>query len=110
MALQEGENPTEKPHILFPSLQTVDFTILRLYDCSSQPTDHVEVAVKFVLSRIRNGYPIAVLNMTEYWSFNPAPNLDALSEAQDLKVLYKLKGMTGIFEHICGSGEPARQI
>ncbi len=59
---------------------------------------------------MRNGYPIAILDTTRYRSFNPAPNLHALAEAQDLKVLYKLEGITGIFEHICGSGKPARQI
>ena len=109
ITLEEGVNSTEKPHILFPSLKTVDFAIISNFDLALQPTDQVEVAVKFVLSRIQNSYPIAVLDMVGFWSFNPAPNLDALSEAQGLKVLYKLEGMTGIFEYICGSSEPARQ-
>ena len=109
IALQEDINSTQKPHILFPFLQTFDFIIVSHHNHFSRPTDPIEVAVKFILPRAQNGYPISVLNTTRH-CFGFAPNLDALAEAQDLKVLYKLEGMTGIFEYVCGRGKPARQI
>lgn len=111
IALQDYTNTTEKPYILFPLLKVVNFTIVcNYYNAALNRTaDQAEIAVKFTLSRTQNGYPIGLLNMSN-WPLNCQPDLDALEETQGLKVLYRISGRAGIFEHICGSGTPARRI
>ncbi|KJA20982.1 hypothetical protein HYPSUDRAFT_42568 [Hypholoma sublateritium FD-334 SS-4] len=110
--LQDDMNTTEKPDILIPSLTVLDF----VFDHNADPnrgrptTDHIAVAKKFILSRTHNGYPIAMLNITRCSPFDLAPNLDGLAECKGLKVLYRLSKMSGIFEHICGSGKAAKHI
>lgn len=103
MDVQDNINDTEKPHMLFPFLKVLD---MNTYHSAVQ----IEVVVKFILSRMQNGHPIATLDMTKCAPFNPAPNLDALSEGKGLRVLYKLAEMDGKFEFICGSGDPARDV
>lgn len=100
---QDNINDTEQPHMLFPFLKVLD---MNTYHSAVQ----IEVVVKFILSRMQNGHPIATLDMTKCAPFNPAPNLDALSEGKGLRVLYKLAEMDGKFEFICGSGDPARDV
>ena len=83
---------------------------VQAFDSAYNPADHIKVVSRFILSRQVNGYPIATLNMTKYVAFHSTSDLDALSDAEGLKVLYKHTRMDGIFEHICGSTDLASRI
>lgn len=56
--------------------------------------------MKFVLSRVQNGHPIALLDMRQTISFDGHPNLEALSEVNDLQVLYTCSIETEIYEYL----------
>ncbi|KJA16970.1 hypothetical protein HYPSUDRAFT_206538 [Hypholoma sublateritium FD-334 SS-4] len=109
MDLQGNMISTNNPRILLPTLSIIDLhTVDPVLDDFSvdAPT------AAFILSRLRDGHPIATLNLTveDMAPFNAPPNLDALAEVDGLKVTYKLSQARGIFEYICGSGDPARLI
>lgn len=109
MDLQSNMDSTNDPIILLPALTSIDlYTVDPLLDNFSVD----EETAAFILSRLRDGHPIATLNLNveDMAPFNVPPNLDALTEVEGLKVTYKLSRARGTFEYICGSGDPARCI
>lgn len=86
---------------IFPFLKVIEFDILSI--------SQVEAAAEFLLLRFQNEHPIPTLDTTKH-SLIDASSLDALEEVKGLKVLYKLEKVDGIFEHICGSSDPAKRI
>ncbi len=101
ISLQDGIKTTENSSILFPALEVVEF--MQVYRDDVEDADPVAVAVKFTLSRIQNGHPIAVLDMSDISPFNSAPGFQALAEVESLKIVYKrlLKLETGESECVC---------
>ena len=88
IALQNHMDATNQPGIIFPDLQTINFTILSLDDSGSEPAEQMAVAEKFILSRVQNGHPISLFDMGNSLPFDTDLNLDALAEIQDLEVVY----------------------
>lgn len=107
MDLENDMNSTNNPSVIFPTLG-----VINLFTNSPNPDKFAVDAntAIFLLSRLRNGHPIAILdlNVEGMVPFNAPPNLDALADVKGLKVKYKLS--LGSFEYLCGSGEPARYI
>ncbi|KJA15326.1 hypothetical protein HYPSUDRAFT_391704 [Hypholoma sublateritium FD-334 SS-4] len=107
--LKNDMNSTNEASVVFPTLSVID-----LYTTPAIP-DNFSVdaeAVALIMSRLRNGHPITTLNLTveDMEPFHSSISLDALDEIEGLKVTYKLSQSNGIYEYICGSGEPARLI
>lgn len=90
---------SKRPSVLFPVLKVIDIPG-RYFSCVS------EAAAAFLLSRLREGYPITTLDMSNYSPRGAPPDLDMIAEVWGLKVLYRLSSVKGVVEYICGSHDP----
>lgn len=99
-------NPEEKT-TLFPLLKVIFIGALPY---SHFTLEHIEIIMKYVLSRIQNGHPIARLNISRRSPLNIPLNSDAFAGAKGLIVQYKRPTMAGIFEYTCGSDDPEKHI
>ena len=101
------DKTTNKPIIVFPILQTIN---LFIHTYPSRSIVFVNpVAATFLLWRLHEGHPISTLDMSKQ-ALDLPPNLDALAEVNDLKVLYRLSALDEVVEYRCGREKPEKHI
>ncbi|KJA24808.1 hypothetical protein HYPSUDRAFT_200355 [Hypholoma sublateritium FD-334 SS-4] len=108
MLIQDKMNATNEPRIMFPRLKVIKFSIISSRYCGCQTEEQVSTAVKFILSRVQCGHPIALLDMRKKVPLDSHPDLDALAEVNGLEVLYTRSLEESISEHTwsaCGTKE-----
>ncbi|KJA15017.1 hypothetical protein HYPSUDRAFT_411288 [Hypholoma sublateritium FD-334 SS-4] len=110
MLFQDEMNATNEPSIVFPRLKVVNFSIVASVYGGYQPADQVEAAVKFILSRVKYGYPIATLDMRKKLPLDAHPELDALADIEGLEVLYTCSLDANISEHTWSPGALKKSI
>lgn len=103
MVLQDEINATNEPSIIFPCLKVFKFSIVGGYG-RFQAADQIKVAVKFLLSRLHYGYPIALLDMRKNLPLDAHPDFAALAEVNGLEVLYTCSLDENIAEHTWSTG------
>ncbi|KJA24803.1 hypothetical protein HYPSUDRAFT_38465 [Hypholoma sublateritium FD-334 SS-4] len=99
---------TTETGVIFPVLKVIDISVYR-YSLTRICFVN-QIAGAFLLSRLREGYPITTFDMSNHFPLDAPPKLDALAEVSGLKVLYKLSEVEGIVEYTCGSDDPERRI
>ena len=102
MELQNCINRTvPTPRIVFPLLKEIQLSSLCLDDYNRNAIFVVEeVSIKFILSRMRAGYPIATLRLMNYINEEAGVDLEVLAEAKCLKVAYECIGVDEDYEFI----------
>ncbi|KJA24811.1 hypothetical protein HYPSUDRAFT_38481 [Hypholoma sublateritium FD-334 SS-4] len=79
-------------HMIATNLEetTIVFPLLKVINVGATSggftAKHVEITMKYILPRIRNGYPIARLNISKNSPLDVPPGSDAFAEAKGLKV------------------------
>ncbi len=89
MESQQETDAPGLPPVLFPRLEVIKYSILGPTEIGCPTSEQIRLAVDYILSRERRGYPIHQLDMRDTLPFTQEPNLDALEPVQDLRVLYK---------------------
>lgn len=82
MVFQDDIKTTERPIVLFPFLKVLGFSLEHRSD------DGVEVAVKFIQSRLQHGHPISVVDILSKLPLRSPRDLEVFAEAKGLKVTY----------------------
>ncbi len=83
----ENSNAAIEKNSLFPILDVINLSVQFPRRESSFKVD--KMSAEFILSRMRNGRPIAALHLkSQNAEWCPIPDLEALAEAKGLKVLY----------------------
>ena len=89
----------EKPEILFPMLKVVTLLVHSHPGAPHNISFINQVVGGFILSRLRAGVPITMLDMSKYPPLRTAPNLQALGNAKGLTVRYRRWRAEGIIEY-----------
>ncbi len=92
----------DRPNIMFPLVKTVI-----LNDPWPITVRDTQKVFKFLLSRIKNGHPIDMLDITKR-NTGAFSEVDFPKEMAGMKVLWKMPEVEDIVEYICGSGTPDR--
>ncbi len=90
--------------VLFPALKT-----LALGSFTPSPegkSDNIRDPIsKYIMGRIACGHAISVIDFTAV-NFGVLPNMEFLTKASGLKVLWQKSRVADIQEYICGAGAP----
>ncbi len=98
------------PRVIFPALKT-----LRLSPITPSPELHCKFdkvrdpVSNFVMGRLTRGQSIDIVDFTEV-SLDILPNMEFLLDADDVKVLWRQRGVSEVQEYICGTCLPHRII
>ncbi len=85
--------------IIFPELKRVK---LRLGDGVCYPSRTVgDITEKFILSRIQDGYPISILDLTAFDECDVSPVLIRLQSITSLKVVWRSKSDIEVWHNKC---------
>ena len=98
--LQEDINSMGEEIVIFPSLEVINLDTGYYYNDTFKVD---EVTAGFILMRRRDGHPITTLRIKDT-SRMVVPDLEGLSQAKGLKVLYTYSGEYADYdvEYICG--------
>lgn len=80
MLLQDDMNAENRPSIILPLLKVLKLSLVTPPYGDRQISDQIDVAVKLILSRVKNGHPIVLLDMRKKLPLGAHPNLEALAE------------------------------
>ncbi|KJA24804.1 hypothetical protein HYPSUDRAFT_200352 [Hypholoma sublateritium FD-334 SS-4] len=98
MKLQNDMDLTDQPDVIFPALRVITFILVISDHRGRHIADQIAVAVKFIISRVKNGHPIAQLDMGDTLPFDGRHHLEALSEVKDLELIYTCSPETKVSE------------